>query len=131
MSNTITKQTLVDSARNLVVKVTILGDGSGEESDTNLINVSDYSGGLSGTVPVKIKKIVAGLTGFSMTLEWDASTPVDILQIPQDQDFVQDYTGFGGLINNAGSGISGDILFDTVGLGSADAGSITLWMQKS
>ena len=44
MANTITTQTIVDGERNLVTKTTILGDGSGEETATLLIDASTFSG---------------------------------------------------------------------------------------
>ncbi len=132
MANVITKQTIMDGPRNLVVKATIVGDGvEGEYTDELLINVSDYSSPTpDGTNPVKITKIWACLNGFSATLEWDATTNVDILTIPQDEDFDQDYTDISGLANNAGTGITGDILIDTAGLG-AEEGTLLLWMRKS
>lgn len=128
MANAITLQTLQDSERNLVVKAVIVGDGvEGEYADELLIDVSAYTGSIS---TVKIRKIWACLNGFSATLEWDATTNVNILTIPDGDEFDQDYRRVGGLPNNAGVGVTGDILIDTAGLG-AEEGTIILWMQKS
>lgn len=128
MANAITKQTLHDGQRNLVVKCQIVGDGvEGEYADQLLIDMSAYSG--PPTV-LKITRIWAMLNGFSATLEWDATTNVDILSIPDGDEVDQDYKEIGGLANNAGTGVTGDILIDTTGLG-AEEGTIILWMRKS
>lgn len=126
MPNTITKQTLQNGPRNVVVKATISGDGSGEESATKLIDMSDYT---STATYLKIKKVDANLRGFDMTLAWDASTDVDIMSL-DDGDSVHDFTEIGGLPNTEASGFTGDIMFTTVGLGSGDTGSIVFWLQK-
>ena len=128
MANTITTQKIIDGERNVVTKTTILGDGSGEETATQLLDVSTFSGA-PGTV--KIIRIQAYLTGFSASLLWDATTDVTIIELPADDDINQDFKVFGGLINNSGTGKTGDIMFTTVGLGSADTGTIVIEMQKS
>ena len=127
MVNTVTKQTLVDGERNLVVKVQISGDGSGEETDTNLVNISEYS---LPNATCKIKRIKATLVGFSMQLIWDADADVKAADVPSGENDM-DYASWGGLINNAGVGVTGDILFTTLGLGSGDEGSIILEMVKN
>lgn len=128
MANTLTKQTLQDGERNLVVKCVIVGDGvEGDWSDQLLIDASTYTGAPS---DLKIMKIWASLAGFSAMLEWDATTNVDIVSIPADDEVNRDFKEIGGLVNNAGTGKTGDILIDTTGLG-AEEGSIVLWMRKS
>ena len=128
MANSIITQTIVDGERNVVTKTHIVGDGSGEETATQLLDVSAFSGA-PGTV--KITKIQAYLSGFSVSLLWDATTDVEIVNLPTDDNLSQDYMRFGGLINNAGTGVTGDIMFTTVGLGLADEGTIVLEMKKT
>jgi hypothetical protein len=125
MANTITKQTLVNDARNLVVKVHILGDNSGDEAATNIVDVSALDANID---RVKITRIQSSLEGFSANLIWDATANVDIITLPQS-DMDQDYSSFGGLVNNSTTGRTGDILIDTVGLG-AEEGTIILHMKK-
>lgn len=128
MANVITRQTLVDGEVNLVVKATIVGDGvAGDYSDELLIDLSTYTGSAS---TVKIMRLKAALNGFSATLEWDATTNVDAYSIPADESVYLDFRSEGGLINNAGTGVTGDILIDTSGLG-AEEGTIILYMRKS
>lgn len=126
MANTITRQTLIDGPRNLVVKVHILGDASGDETNTSLIDVSTYAGAPD---RVRIDRITWSGDVFDVHMHWDATANVDILTLASGQPIDQKYDGFGGLINNAGTGVTGDILFSTVGLG-AEEGTIILEMVK-
>lgn len=127
MVNTVTAQTINDGARNLVIKTHIVGDGSGEESDTSLIDISGFNGTFD---DVKIMRLQATFRGFSADLHWDATTNVDIKTLPAEEDHDFCYRQYGGLINNAGTGKTGDILFSTTGLGAGDEGTIILTMKK-
>lgn len=127
MANTITKQTLVDNERNLVVKVHIVGDGTGDEATANLLLFSDYTPNLDGSET--LMKIQSNLVGFSASLIWDATTNVDIMALYAG-DSEHDFTAFGGLKNNAGTGVTGNVLLQTVGLGAGDEGTIILCMKK-
>ena len=127
MATTVTKQTLHDGERNLVVKVNFVGDADGDAADQNLIDISTYT-----PVPttIKIEKIWAQFRGFSLDLHWDADTNVDILTIPAEEPFDMDWRNIGGLINNGGAGVTGDILYSESGMGAGDEGSIILWIKK-
>ena len=61
---------------------------------------------------------------------FDASTDVIAIELGENQSGHHDYTSFGGLINNAGSGVTGDIMFKTVGHSSADTYTIVLQVRK-
>lgn len=127
MVNTVTPQTINDAARNLVVKTHILGDGSGEETNLALIDISTFSGTFD---DAKIMNIKSDLRGFTVDLHWDATANVDITTLLADEDTDKCYRQFGGLVNNAGAGKTGDILFSTTGLGAGDEGTIILTMKK-
>lgn len=126
MVNSILKQTLVDGARNLVIHVFITGDGSGDETATLLVDVSTF-GGAPGSV--KLNYFSSDLTGFSANLLWDATTDVPFLDLIEGYAYGE-YRPTGGLINNSGTGKTGDILITTTGLGSGDKGHLTLEMVK-
>lgn len=130
MSNTIDTRTIQDGPKNLVVEVFILGDGSGEETATQLIDVSDYSGHGVDWDEVSVRKITHELTGFSVNLLWDATTDDQFVALSDDGSSPHDYTKFGGLINPGSTGFTGDIMFSTVGLGSGDVGHMVLEMWK-
>ena len=126
MTNTIEAQTINDGERNLVVKVHIDGDGSGEETATLLIDMSAYN---NSPTSLRLDRVQAALTGFSVELLWDATTDVHATNIP-DFDVSQDFGHIGGLNNNAGTGVTGDVNFSTVGLGSGDTGTMMLYFTK-
>lgn len=127
MVNTVTNQILNDGERNLIVKVQISGDGSGEESARLLIDVSTFA---NAPGEVKIRRITGDLVGFSAQLLWDADIDVKIVDLNSTGEIDLNYTRFGGLINDAGSGKTGDIMLTTSGLGSGDEGTIILEMWK-
>jgi hypothetical protein len=129
MANSLEKQTIIDGSRNLVVKIHIEGDGSGDESETVLIDASSYS---PASTDIKIMGIHSTLSGFTADLLWDATTNVAIMNLP---DYEYNLNGpqighFGGLVNNAGAGKTGDILVTTSNLGAGDHGTIILEMKK-
>jgi hypothetical protein len=128
MTITITKQTIVDGERNVVVKAILIGGDGSDVTDTLLIDASDYSGTFT---DLKIMKVQAHLDGFRVMLEWDANTNVDALSIPGDEWVNYDFFDFGGLPNNAGTGKTGDIDIDTLGMAATEAGTIVIWMRKS
>lgn len=129
MANTVAKQTLHNGDRNLVVKVNITGDGSGEETATQIVDVSAFSGYNVDWTEVRVDKAQWSNSGVSLTLLWDATTDVAFLECPAGDGEV-DFRKIGGLINNAGSGVTGDIMVTTVGLGSGDQAMIVLEMVK-
>ena len=63
-------------------------------------------------------------------LLFDASTDVFMIELGENQSGDHDYSSFGGLTNNAGSGKTGDINFTTVGASDGDTYTIILYMRK-
>lgn len=126
MANTIARQVLLNGTQLYVVKLTIIGDGSGEES---AILVNNTTGDLG--TNSKIMKIVSSVSGFHARLLFDATTDVFAWELTDSACNIIDFEKEGGLINNAGTGITGDILLTTVGLGAGDSGSILLVIRKS
>lgn len=131
MANVITKTTLNSGFRNTVVLVNIEGDASGNESNTLLIDRSDYAP--DGT-ETNVLRIEGHLSGFSATLSFDATTDLPFVQLPADEYFCYDWRDIGGISSNrAGAGANGDILITTSGLdvGADDAATLTIYMAKS
>lgn len=124
MANTITPQTIVDGEKALTIKLQITADTTAEYSDEQVVDVSAFN-----SDDMKIMEIEAILDGFSVTLAWDATANVDILTLTQQSQHLN-FRKFGGLINNAGSGKTGDILLSTSGLGAGDSGTIILSLAK-
>lgn len=124
MANVITTQTLNDGPRNLVIKVNISADGSGEESSTSLVDVSSFS-----VSEVRLDRIRGELDGFTVTLEWDATSNVDIFTLSDGETDLK-FEDIGGIPNNSGSGKTGDIDFSTNGLVADAKGSFILDLVK-
>lgn len=129
MAVTATLQTIHDGPRNLVVKAMLSGDGT-DVTALKLIDASTYSSPTPGVgASLKVMRVWSQMDAFTARLLWDATTDVEFLTIP-DGEMHQDFTDIGGLINNAGSGITGDIMISTVGNASGEDGTIILWMKK-
>ena len=79
---------------------------------------------------VTIEKIWWQCIGMKVQILFNASTNVFCIELGENQSGHHDYTSFGGLTNNAGSGKDGDVLFTTVGHTSADTYTIIMSMRK-
>ena len=127
MANAITTQVLFESTKRYFVKINILGDGSGEETGTVLVDVSALTPAAS---KVSLVHLQAAFIGFTAELLWDATTDVRVLTIPEYWiDF--NFHHAGGLDNNAGTGVTGDLLITTTGLGSGDSGFLVMEFDKT
>jgi len=110
MANVISYQTLIDGARNTVLKITGVLDTS-NMAETSVIDLSTL-------VPIptqlRIDHIDYSVSDqLELRLRWDATSPVDIM--PLAGRGRMSFWNFGGLQNNAGAGKTGRILLSTVG----------------
>lgn len=116
MAHTITTQVLESGNKFVVTKYTIAGDAKDGSELTNavLFDASAYGSKIDN----KIYDISYDLNGFSAQLLWDATSKVPAMALAKDHPETTDFINVGGLINNAGSGKTGDILITTNGLAS-------------
>ena len=132
MADTVTSQTIQDTDRVAILKFTNESDGTGESSvkkvDVSALQPNDL--GVSCT-SVSIARIYWATRGMGVDIEFDATTNVLAIPLPADSTGDEYYDLFTGIPNNAGSGITGDIDFTTVGHSSGDAYSIILVLDKS
>jgi len=126
MANTVTKQLIQNGSKYYVTKVTIIGDGSGEETATLLNTTSGDLGTNS-----KIISVTGALSGFSARLLFDATIDEYAMQIPSDHPVDFCFRTQGGVISSQGAGITGNILITTAGLGAGDSGFLLLEISKS
>jgi len=124
MADAVSSQVLVDAERNVVIKLTSTSDGTGESAVTK-VDVSALKGAPS---TVRINKIHYCVAGMVVRLLWDATADVTIVDLQGDGCL--DASCFGGLWNNAGAGVTGDIQLTTVGHTSGDSYTIILEMTK-
>ncbi|RMH21709.1 MAG: hypothetical protein D6698_02320 [Gammaproteobacteria bacterium] len=130
MANTVTKTTLIDGPRHVVVHVYLASDGlAGELTDEVLIDVSALTPSAN---DLTLECVWYSLNGFSGVLEWDATTDVPFLVLQDSDCCFMDFRGIGGIPNNAGAGKTGDLTLTTTGFTAAgDAGTITLKCKKN
>jgi hypothetical protein len=131
MADAVTSQTIVDGAKTAVLKFTNVSDGSGE-SAVKKVDVSALASTQDGQTctGATIEKIWWQCNGMKVQLLFDATSNVFCIELGENQSGYHDYSTFGGLPNNAGSGVTGDILFTTVGHSSNDTYTVVLQVRK-
>ena len=132
MADAVASQTLLDGERMAIMKFTNLSDGTGE-SKVLKVDVSTLTSSASGKAcdGVTITKIHASTHGLEVQIYWDATTDVFCWCVPQNSTYTMDFEKFGGLTNNAGAGVTGDVLFSTADATAGDFYTIVLEMVKS
>ena len=131
MADAVATQTILDGPKYAVLKFTNVSDGSGESAVTK-VDVSGLSASADGSTctGVTIQKIWWQCTGMKVSILFDATSDVLAIQLGENQSGHHDYTSFGGLSNNAGSGVTGDVQFTTVDHSSGDTYTIILYLRK-
>ena len=132
MADAVASQIIVDGPSFVAIKLTNISDGTGESAVTK-VDVSaleaDSRTGLSCT-DVNIERIWWQCIGMKVRILFDADTDVMAIELGENQSGDHDYSIFGGLINNAGTGKTGDVKFTTVGASSGDTYTVILYMRK-
>jgi hypothetical protein len=131
MADTVASQTIDDGPKYAVIKLINVSDGTGESAVTK-VDVSGLASNANGVActGATIQKIWWQCTGMKVSILFDATSDVLAIQLGENQSGYHDYTSFGGLTNNAGSGKTGDIKFTTVGHSSGDTYTIILYLKK-
>ena len=130
MADAVATQILFQGDKQVIMKFTNASDGTGESAVTkvDVSTLASYQG--SPCVGVQIDRIYFLTHGMEVRLLWGATTNVTILTVPQNNSQTMDFNDFGGLGNNAGAGVTGDILFTTLDASAGDTYSIILVMRK-
>ena len=132
MADTVASQTLADGPKTAVLKLTNISDGSGESAVTK-VDVSALQPSADGDTctGVTIERIWWQGIGMKVQILWDATSDLFCIELGENQSGDHDYTKFGGLTNNAGSGKTGDLKFTTVGHSSGDTYTVILYLRKN
>ena len=133
MADAVTSQTIQDGEKTAILKFTNVSDGTGE-SAVKKVDVSALAKNSAGQTctSVAVSRIYWACVGMRVNIEFDASTNVLAMPLPADSTGDEYYDDrFSGIPNNAGSGVTGDIDFTTVGHSSGDAYSIILVLNKN
>ena len=132
MADAVASQIIVDGPSFVAIKLTNISDGTGE-SAVSKVDVSaleaDSRTGLSCT-DVNIERIWWQCIGMKVRILFDADTDVMAIELGENQSGNHDYSIFGGLTNNAGTGKTGDVKFTTVGASSGDTYTVILYLRK-
>ena len=132
MADAVTSQTIQDGEKTAILKFTNVSDGTGE-SAVKKVDVSALAKNSAGQTctSVAVSRIYWACVGMRVNIEFDASTNVLVMPLPAASTGDEYYDLFSGIPNNAGSGVTGDIDFTTVGHSSGDAYSIILVLNKN
>ena len=131
MADAVTSQTIQDGDRKAVLKFTNVSDGTGE-SNVVKVDVSALTANSSGNACTKVTvtQIWWQCVGMGVELLCDATANTLIIGLSPDSNGYHDYTPFTGIPNNAGSGVTGDILFTTIGASAGDTYTVILDLIK-
>ena len=132
MADAVTSQTLMDGERLAIMKFTNISDGTGETAVTK-VTVSSLSANSWGKAcsGVTVTKITSACHGMEVRMYWDASTDVPFFLSNVNSTYENDFSGIGGISNNAGTGKNGNIVFSTSDATSGDTYTVVLEMVKS
>jgi len=132
MADAVTSQTLLDGERVAIMKFTNISDGTGETAVTK-VNVSTLakSGSGQACTGVIVSKITSVCHGMEVRMYWDASTDVPFFMSTINTNYMNDFSGFGGITNNAGAGKNGNIVFSTSDQSAGDTYTVVLEMVKT
>jgi hypothetical protein len=121
MANVVNTQILVDGARNAVVKITGVLD-TGNVSSTVVVDPASFT---PKPTSFRIDHLDYSISDpLEVRLQWDASTPIDILPIAGRGRM--SFWNFGGLQDNGGAGVTGKINLLTSGYNSTTLGTSPL-----
>lgn len=113
MANAVTSQTILDGPRKLVMLFTGILDTSNEARAVKV----DASTLDPAPTKIRIDKIDYSISGsLKVVLDWDATTDVVFAALSGQGTLCGERVG--GLQNNAGAGVTGDIALTTVGYAS-------------
>lgn len=132
MADAVASQTLLDGERLFIAKFTNISDGTGETGvvkiDVSTLAPNSFNLACNG---VKINKIWSTTHGMEVRILWDATTDVFAWLVPQNTNYLLDFSSFGGLQNNGGAGVTGDVLFTTADASSGDMYTIVIECIKT
>lgn len=131
MADAVTSQTIFDGSKRAIMKFTNISDGTGETGvvKVDVSALTPYNGMTCSSV--NIERIEAVTVGMGVDILWEATTDALCMTLGSDQFFAFDFSRFSGLVNNAGAGKNGDILFTTVGAAAGDRYTILLELIKN
>jgi hypothetical protein len=130
MADVVTSQIIFDGDREAVMKFTNVSDGTGEAAVLKVSAAAlaqSYAG--KACDGVTLERVHVSCKTMSVSLLWDATSDVPAF-IAAPGVYTFDFTKIQ-MWNNAGAGVTGDILFTTIGAAAGATYTIVLEMVKS
>ena len=123
MTITTSEQTVHDG-QTVVVRMTGISDGSGQETNVVKVAVADL---VPSPAALKINGIDWNVSGGVVQLAWDGQPPDAFANLSEQG--TRDYTKVGGIINTDVSS-NGDLVLSTLGFGLNSSYDISVTMRK-
>jgi predicted RNA-binding protein with TRAM domain len=127
MADTVSSQTILDGERLFIGKFTCISDGTGETAvvkiDVSTLNPNAFGFACNG---IKINKIWGANHGLNIRILFDATADTFAWMIPQNSNYLMDFSSFGGIPSNAGAGVTGDVLFTTTDASAGDSYTVVI-----
>lgn len=120
-----TSQILNDGARNLVMQLTGIADGPGQEVNVVKVDVSTLN---PPCASVMVKRIEHAISGGLVDLAWDADVPIIFASLSAQGIFY--FPRVAGVPNNVDPPRNGNILLSTRGFDLDASYTLTLSMIK-
>jgi hypothetical protein len=131
MADAVSTRVLVDNQTTAIVMLTNISDGTGESLVAKVTPSTLAANALGqACTTVSVQKIHGACHGMEFRLYWGASTNVFFYGSAQNSEYTFDFSSFGGITNNAGTGKTGNILLSTADQSSGDTYTIILEMKK-
>jgi len=127
MADTVSSQTILDGERLFIGKFTCISDGTGETAvvkiDVSTLNPNAFGFACNG---IKINKIWGANHGLNIRILFDATADTFAWMVPQNSNYLMDFSSFGGIPSNAGAGVTGDVLFTTTDATAGDSYTVVI-----
>ena len=132
---TVTK--VVEGASHVVIRVDLLGDGTGELDGHVILAPSDLNPASPNNVPAfRLMQVWYGLIWFDVALSVGTIIPSPLWSVSRDSGCHADFRSFGGLLdlnvyNSPPSDDNGKLTLSTNGLLKGSIGSLVLELRKT
>lgn len=125
MADSVTSRVLFNGAKRYAAVFSNLSDGTGEAAVAK-VDISTLEGA---PTKVKIMRVSGNTVGMTVSVLFDHTTDDRVLIL--NGEFDLDFRPYGGLVDPASAGDTGDILFTTTGHTSGDSYTIVLDVEPA
>jgi len=130
MADAVDVQVLANTRTKYVVRILSASDGTGESAVIK-VDKSTLTGPITGVEPgrLALERAHGNVQGMQVKLLWDHDTDDEMVILDGGQ-VDRDYREYGGLVDPASTGGTGDVLLTTTGHTAGDSYDLTLEFRK-